>query len=651
MEFPDDSTIEVVEPDIEERLHPSTSLHSKVLGRLKTMRDRGRTAAETRFDDMDRSREHLNLYVDLTRGARKGDKSTSSDEKEMPWGRVIVVPMSHAIMHTFLVQLMSIFGSREPIIPVRGRGPEDIARAKLIEAMLAYDCERMSSFQTIYTFMQDALISHGIMYDYWDTEMGTVVDYEPVAPEPIQGMLEQILGPDARVPIKSQGVISEGNRWRPIDPYRFFPDPRVPVWDVQNMDFVGHEFDISYMSLLSRSGEDGPYFNIKELKTGQAKKVEDKSEAGIDQAQGDASLGAFDKGFYTCTHLQVRLIPKDWDLGPEDYPQRWFFTWADDDVIIRAHPEEYDHQQATYSVAQSEHDFHSTFAPGMVEQLDGLQRFMNWSLNSHVQNISRFLNDAFIFHPSWVEAEDLFEPGPGRHIRLTDEAKMAILDGRVSASSLFHQLPVQDVTGPAHMSNLDMMMSLAERASGINGPAQGMALPTKRTATEISTIMAASSQRVAIIARLIDDMAIRPLATRSINNRVQLTEMDQYYKIVGELSNLLKGQDNVWVSRNMIQGNYDYIPNSGIHSPDPTKMADLYFNMIQIYGQNPALMQPDPEGRIPNLHEIAKEGFRNAGSKNIDKFFMDVPQMQVVPDEQAMQMAQAGNAVPIGGPQ
>ena len=644
--FPDDATIEIVDQGVETKLDPDSQLHSKTLGRLRLMRDRGREASETRFDDMDRTREHLNLYVDLSRGARNADKSIGSD-KEMPWGRAVVVPVTHAIMHAFLVQLMSIFGSRDPIMPVRGRGPEDIVRAQLVDAMMAYDCQRMAAFQSLYTFLQDSLISHGVMYDYWDTEIGVKIDYEPIIEDPtIQSMLDQAFGPDARKKVRSQGLITEGNKWRPIDPYRFLPDPRVPVWDIQNMDFVGHDFDISYTDLIARQGDTGPYFNIDKLQVGQSSKTSSKSEAGIDQGISNPSLGGFDKGFYECTHMQVKIIPKDWGLGSEEFPVKWYFTWADDSIIIRAHPCEYDHQQFTYSVAQSEHDFHSTFAPGMMEQIDGLQRFMNWSLNSHVQNVSRFLNDAFVYHPSWVESEDIFEPGPARHIRLTDEGKEAILDGRVPASSLFFQLPVQDVTGPTHMGNMNMFMTLAEKATGVNGPSQGTPLPTKRTATEISTIMAAASQRVSVIARLIDAMAISPLAARSISNRVQLTSMEQFFRLTGDMSKELQGMDSIWLSRDMIQGQYDYIPNSGIHSPDPVKMAELYFNMIQVYGQNPSLLEPSPSGLVPDIHKMARDGFKNAGAKNIDAYFMQMPpQMTVMPDEEVQQQAQAGNLV------
>jgi hypothetical protein len=656
--FPDDAAIVVLGDDLESRLRPvgKDTLHDDILRRLIQYRDRGKEASETRFDDMNRTRDHLKMYINLDRKARNADKTTRASEKEMPWGRAIVVPMTHAISHALLVQLMSIFASRDPIFPVEGRSPEDVLKAPIIEAMLAYDAQQMRAFQRLYTFFQDTLISHGILYDSWETEAGVVKRREPMFQDPMQQKFaETILGSAAWLETETYETMKEGNRWKAVDPFLFYPDPRCSVSDVQSMTFVGHRFYASKYDLLVRSDEyDGPYFGIRDLPDASGeRRYQDRSESGIIQDANTSSICSEDAGFYACDHLQVKLIPADWKLSDSINPERWMFTWVDDKRIVRAHRMEYDHQQFTYSVAQSEFDVHNTFSGGTLEQLDGLQRFANYQFNAWVTNTNKMLNDAFVFSPRWIEMEDLMNPGPARHIRLTEEAEEAILSGQSSASALFHQLPVQDLAGPAHSNVLNMEMDFAQRATSASDPVQGMQLPTRRTATEISTLMSSATQRMTVLAQLIDSTAIWPLVERAIANRLQLTSAPMFYRLVGNLPDHLAGLNSIFADRDLISGSYDYIPSNGTHAPDPAKNPESYIQLLQTVMQSGGqLAAPGPDGKVLNIHAISKELFRLMGVRNIGEFYDQVPMvppMQVMPDEQVQAGVQAGNLLPAEG--
>ena len=637
---------------LRERLTPGGKLHEETIAKLIARRDAGDAYIENRRTQWTETNNRLRLYVDLSKTYKKGDQSYGSGIGEMPFERSIVVPVSYSILHTLLTQLMSIFAATEPMIQIRGRGPEDVKTSKIMESVLAYDLEQMSAFRVIYSLCQDAVkYGCGITYDAWHTEFGDQIKRLPYDPMDYnQRMIMDVLGPDAFIE-RTRGVTKEHNIWLPVDPMNYFPDPRVPISCVQDGEFVGHQFNRGLMFLKERSWElGGPYFNINEIKkkSGLSGDTPVASDGSMPEATNEL-IDDFDGGSITLYHMQVKIIPKEWGVSEGEDPEIWWFTWANDSVIVRAHASPFEHREFTYAIAESDPDFHSAFNPGMVESIDGLQRMIDWLFNSHLQNLMRHLNDAMIFSPALIETTDIINPGPGRHIRLTQMGEELLMSGGFSINQFVHQLPVQDVTSP-HLAAVNQMFQLAQRMSAANDPQMGMPTPDRRTLGEIQTITASSSQRVSIIAKLIDSMALSALARRAISNRLQMTTQEQYYRIVGDDagSNLQYVLANV----NNLNGNYDYIPISGILPPDPVRMSRTWAQILETVSRLvPMLLQgpPPADGKIPDINAILKESIKSLGAKNIEEYYIAMPQMQtqVMPDQQVQEQAQAGNMIPL----
>jgi hypothetical protein len=152
----------------------------------------------------------------------------------------------------------------------------------------------------------------------------------------------------------------------------------------------------------------GAYFNLDEV----------KKHAGLggDRATRWKELrneraDELDRGTYCLDHLQVKLIPREWQLGSSEKPEIWMFSWTDDAVIVRAHASPYAHGKFTYSVAEGIADLHSLDQPGWAENLEGLQRMANWLFNCYDKE-TEVLTDS-----GWV-------PFP----LLTDSHKVATVD-------------------------------------------------------------------------------------------------------------------------------------------------------------------------------------------------------------------------------
>jgi hypothetical protein len=664
------------ERPIHERLKYKTVLHKKTIARLTSLRDLGREVIQNKVDDWNRADEHNQVHIDLTRSALKGDGTVKTTEKEIPFERSLVVPVSFAVEKTLLTQGMSLFSARDPMVQFDGAGPEDVAGAKLLETVGAYDLRRMRAPLVVGSAFQSAL-RYGIapVHSFWNEDMGWTM--KPL----VEGPMAEILGaqyPELTRPIRQWGLRSAHVDWRPVDPYKLRLDPRKSASNFQRSDFIGHERveSLTFFTQRQLKNEDGPYFNVDQLK-----------KTGFDTGDKNRSVGAEpgaeykdygDTASYRTEHLEVRLIPKEWKLGDSERAEIWWFEWCGDDVIVRAHRSPYHHGEFNYQIGEALPDMHTVINPGFGEIMDPLQRFMNWMASSHLENVRRFINNESIVSPAYIEMDDLLNPMPARFVRTTEEADELIREGAVSGvGSFFQQMPVQDMT-KGHLQDITWMFDLVSRLSGVNDPVQGIQLPTRRTATEIETISGAASQRISYLVEILDEMLVGPLAEHLASIRQQFTTDTQWYRVAGDLAREIElrvgesdmiqsteGGLRVKIAPWDLYGNYDYVPLSGNDPQNPAKSAESLIQLLEVMAPIPHLVDPQAammmgEEDVADLKEVVIRIGENLGIKDIKRLFKPLfdeqgmplapppPPIGVVPDEEMAAMAAAGNAVPAG---
>jgi hypothetical protein len=475
-------------------------------------------------------------------------------------------------------------------------------------------------------------------------------------PGPLGAMQMAIMGQlGMSATSREWGTVAEGNLWRAVDPYTFWPDPRVP--DIQEGEFCGHRTRRAYMYLYERStlasGPQANYFNVEFLKKGREGSSRDVTNRRDNTTQRDLAEIDFrdsadekDRGIFRVDSMQVKCIPREWGLSPEQRPEIWWFAMADDSVIIRAHRNPHEHGKFTYSKLAPNYDAHTIFQQGNVENMDGLQRLMNWLYNSHVENVKRHLNDAGLYSAKYIEEQDLLNPGPARHVRLTRYAEDLIDRGTHTAASFWYQLPNVDVT-QQHLREVETLFELIHRMLGTNDPVSGQTTESKRTLGEVERIISASGRRMALTAQLYDMMAIQEVSARAIANRQQFTELEQYIKITGELARE-QGVERLLITRDQLQGQYDYVPISGVVPPDPARFADVWIQILQGAMNVPQLMQPGPDGKVLDLRKIFDEAAKAMGARDIGQFYMQVMPVapQVMPDGAVADEVAAGNMIP-----
>ena len=645
--YGDDAPLEVQLADLD------GDLHQDLLQELKERKNFSIEYAKDRHTEWDRVREHKNMYIDLSRSARAGDRSSvSSGEPEMPFEKSVVIPLSRATLDVLLTQIMSIYAARSPMLQIAATNGGDPLRAKIMEAMISYDTIQTRAFSSIYAMFSDAMsFGNGYMYNSWEIDEGMTYEFEPLS---IAGVPEQlqraVLGPLAYTPIRKIGIQREYCKWTPVSAYDVLADPRVSQWNIQDGEFFGHRWKSSPHALLKKSGEHGPYFNIDQIPKKHNAPDDNRRSSAPDPfnsaSEDDAKeiLSSKVPSYVNMYTMVWELVPYDHKLGESEYPEKWLFSWAEDKVIVRAHPLINKHQNYPYVAAEPEPNFFDTYSPGMLELIEPLQRFINWLYNSHIENITRVLNNQYVYSPEFIEESDLEFGGPGEHIRMTQEAAQMMLNGEITDIRQFlFQMPAQDVTGASYMNAIQYTYQMAQVLAGTNDPLSGIQTPTTRSATEIGTITAQATNRLAVTARLMDENAIQELITQSINNRQQFTSIGRYYEMVGRMAQDL-GIDSIFADLEDIQGDFKYRPITGILPEDPSRMAANWSNLMGAAGQLPQLQQPGPDGRMLDFRSIFNTIAEKSGISNIDDYYMDV---QVMPDEQVAQQAQAGNMVPV----
>jgi len=100
--------------------------------------------------------------------------------------------------------------------------------------------------------------------------------------------------------------------------------------------------------------------------------------------------------------MYVNLIPKEWKLSENEYPEKWYFELASDDIIIACEQANHNHGMYPAAVASPEYDGYSITPIGRMEVLYGLQHTLDFLFNSHLANVKKAINDMLVVDPYLV---------------------------------------------------------------------------------------------------------------------------------------------------------------------------------------------------------------------------------------------------------
>jgi hypothetical protein len=222
--------------------------------------------------------------------------------------------------------------------------------------------------------------------------------------------------------------------------------------------------------------------------------------------------------------------------------------------------------------------------------------------------------------------KDVENPNPGKLIRLKPAAY-----GR-DVRTMIQQLQVVDVTR-SHITDTGIWQDIIQRITGVNDTVMGMVNSgSRRTATEVRQSTTFGINRLKTQCEWYSTIGFGPLTQKLVQRTQSNYDISRQYRIVGDLAQY--APNFAMVTPDDILGFYDYEPVDGTLPVDRFAQANLWQMLLgQIASQPQIMMQYD-------IAKIFGWVATLAGIKNIAQF-------RVVPDQQALMGAQAGNVVPI----
>ena len=617
------------------RLKKDTPLHRKLASMIQSrvmLAKKDRTEQESIWR---KAEERTLAYIpESDVDAVRRNKRDNSGKQSYT---TIMLPYSYALLMSAHTYWTSVFFGRTPIHQYSGRHGETEMQVQAIEALVDYQVEVGRLLGPYYVWLYDAgKYGCGILGEYWDVEK---IAYGQLAemPDPVTGEIGLY-----QATVELQGY--SGNKAYNVNPFDFWRDPRVSMKNFQQGEFCFVLKRMLWNDVMRRAGT--YYTNLDELKKHATTRHPDDNSSQLKRPDwGTASLNAdhdpegknpdakhpaavFAFEFY------VDLVPRDWGVGPESFPQKWCFTITEDfGLIIGASPLGFMHAKFPFSIMESEVEGYSAESRGIPEIVAPLQNTMDWLVNSHFYNVRAALNNQFIVDPSKLVLKDVEAGEPGFIWRLRPEAF------GTDIRTMFHQVPVTDVTR-SNMQDLQQMFNLGERTLGINDQIMGV-LNTggRKTATEVRTAAGFGTNRLKTNTEYMSAMGFSPHSQKIVQNSQQFYDAEMKLKIVGDLA-MAAGPGFLSVTPDTIMGFFNFVPVDGTLPVDRTAQANLWKDMMS----NLRMMPPQVAMGFDWVKIFTWVGSL-AGLKNINQF-----KVQVMPPGMDMtNQVGAGNVIPMPG--
>ena len=626
-----------------DRLTPGSETHWRIVqylvGRLE-MSERKMTQFYSRWRVNERK---FQAYVDLPDYEKI---LKDQNDKGKPAQVIhITLPYSYATIATIVTYLVHTFTGRRPIFQVSSNNTDSMAAASNMEIVLQYNADHCRLVKQLFQFLQDSEIyGVGILRTQFKTDFAL----RTVWKQNMQyGFLDAMM-PQGMQKSREFRKVYQGNEVAAIDPFMFFPDPRVPMADVNKKGEFVFWRSFTGMHELLKEQEAGRFKWINYIpKVMRANSF--NAPEGLISSRSLVSRGDPIPGYNTDARLGQRvspyiqidqgtcdIVPAELGLSPSTRVERWLFAIGNKSQIIQAEPFEADHGMHPVAVTEPHTMGYGFGQMGSLDYLNPLQDTMSWFLNSHMENVRTAINNMFIVDPSKIEVQDLKKPGPGKIIRL----KRAAYGQDVKTA--ITQLQVMDIT-KGHVNDLALIMKMGDALSSVTDNLRGLQdQGGRKTATEVRTAGEAAASRLAAECRLISAQAIVDLTEQMCLNNQQNLEDDFFMKIVGQEGS----QTPIHITPEMLVGDFYYPINDGTLPIDRVATIDIWKQIFMAITQDPQMSQEYDRGKI--FEYIAEL----SGARTIKDFKVQPGQMPTVmpnlqPDAQVQAQAQAGNVVPM----
>ena len=601
-------------------LAPGDSLHDRILEKVLDFANDAKTEISSRYSSWREIDRVLTAYIPLD----EEEQALRENDPTKPVS--IVFPYTYAIKETMVTYIATAL-LQEPIFRYEAVSPEDIIGAILLEKKVQLDCIKNKVALALHVMISDA-ISYGIgivaptWVQRWGVSYGgrrtsSVLDFVTRRVEGNTGEYD---------------LLFEGNKLINIDPYKVLPDPTVSIHNIQDGEFFGWIDTVSYNKLLEMERIDDDVFNVKYLKNAKSMRsslVDDSNE----YVNRDNLVDVI--------YMYVNLIPSEWGLGESEYPEKWMFAVAGDEVVITAKPLGLKHGMFPIAACAPDFDGYSSTPLSRLEILYGLQTVVDFLFNSHIKNVRKAINDILIVDPYLINMKDLRDPKPGKLVRTRRPAwGKGVKDGVM-------QLEIHDVTRN-NIADVSWIVQFMNFVSGVDEAMMGALRkggPERLTGTEFQGTRAAALGRLGRIANVISLQALMDIGYFFAYHTQELMSSETYVKATGRWEDVLRkeygDEDYIKVTPSDLNVDFDVVPKDG--GVPGNQSAQAWIQLLQV------LLTNEDVYRSFDIVRIVKHIARELGAKNVEEFVRKGMEFTPVvkPDEEVVREAEKGNLRPV----
>ena len=548
----------------------------------------------------------------------------------------------HDTVEWAIPSLIKVFFGNEDICKLQGVNSEqDEHAAKIHGELIKYQLERCNDgFLIFYDWIKNALVDNlGILKCYWVREEDTEAKSLVVTPDELMRLqtdpkinvltVEEIEPQIAiRVEYEETTNITKNQPKLEVIPpseFRFSPEAK----SLDDIGFVAHR-KIVTLDYLRRREEEGVFQNID--------KVLEEEGSG-----GDVSRTNYD------TELNPRAYDKINDSGIEDAKREYLLyecyikTDSNNDGILEdiivtmvgntvVRLEENTMGRHPFFVISPIRDTLRLFPRRGIADLVGELQDLNTALLKQIIYNVATNNDK----QAVVNVDAMIDPS-----EFIDGRKMVRVNG--NPQDVIKWAPIEPLQ-PQVFQFIEYMNTVKENRTGITRYNQGLdANSLNKTATGITQIMNASSQRLELIARMFAETGVKELFRHMIKmNQMFITEQT-FIRVTDERKPIMPDD---------LEGSIDITVNVGVVAGSKQQQAQSMQLLLSMY---PQLLQAG----VADLSHVAEAFGRLVealGYKDVSNFIfppelirqaemMGIPPLQLLMVQQAQQTGQAPPAL------
>lgn len=621
---------EAAVPEPIELLTPGSDAHAKVLKYLLDRLKYSEREMSNFYDRWAANEKKFQAYIDLPDYEKMLAEMNKSGKS--PNVTSITVPYAFATIWTIVTYLLHTFCGRNPMFQVGSRGAEGEASSQKMEVVLQYNADHTRLIKKmVQHFLDGEIYGLGVFHTKWKVDIKKRTVWRSQSPAgPVMPNM-----PSQQMKFREEKVVYEGNEVSNIDPFMFFPDPRIPMSEVNKRGEFCFWRAFEGQHTLKQAEARGELMWVDKAPAMSSKNIESAGSSSRSLVtKGEPTPGDIRRTgtealpFYQVDQGACWIVPADLGLGEETEPALWLFTVLNSGQVVQAEPLELDHDMIPVAVSEP-YTFGYAFGQlGMMDMLGPIQDTISWFVNSHIHNVRSVLNNQIIVDPSMVEMQDLKEPEPGKIIRLKRSAI-----GQDVRTAL-QQLTVADVTS-GHVADMKEFVRIGDSLSSVNDNLRGTSQTGgRKTATEMRIAGESGSSRLAAHARLISAQSIVDLTAQMALNIQQNMTQEFWVQVLGEDGI----KTPLHIQPQMLVGDFYFPVADGTLPIDKGALVEIWKEILFGIAADPILRQQFDLTQV--FEWVAELG----GAKNMSRFRLQ----QGSPTDQLQRMMAANAQVPGG---